>query len=335
MEPDNVVDETFACQKDETNGDRDLCNELETEKNHVELPAEHILVDIQTSPNTEIVSNWNSIHTKIGDERPMEGLNVSHTESGYLTDSIISRDTNSVQGSSSSNTNSEQEITPVAENLITFSTSSSCATSSVTSPISDYEYQASGYMDAQTSADSENQTSPDSDDHEGQVNKIFDECTEIINKKSRIEQLDSLAKLSLNGDRQDLTNISNIIATNSTPLRPESLVFPDHTGRGRSRSEACDSNVDKSDSRKRSKSSAFPIPKLKEGVCITEEMLSKSLPHGKVAKSSSGLIEFIADDLQEKIRMSSPLSKTGMLLIHLLIINCSSHFCSLFIAYAK
>lgn len=237
------------------------------------------------------------------------GMNVSNTESGYLTDSVISRERHCSHNSVGSN-NSEQDITPCAENLITFSTSSSNAGSSVTSPLS---------PDSEVTLDTDNSTSQtsDPDDHVGQVNKIYNECTEIINETARIEQLESLARIDLNCDKKD---INDIFATNFAPVRPESLdVDGEGNGaRGRSQSEAFESltgmlylNGDKGDSRKRSKSSGFPIPRQKEGVAISEDMLSKSLPHGKVVKSDSGLIEFIADDLQEKIRMSSPMSKTG------------------------
>lgn len=237
------------------------------------------------------------------------GMNVSHTESGYLTDSVISRERHCSHNSVGSN-NSEQDVTPCAENLITFSTSSSNAGSSLTSPLS---------PDSEVTLDTDNSNSQisDPDDHVGQVNKIYNECTEIINETARIEQLESLARIDLNCDKKD---INDIFATNFAPVRPENLVFDGegNGARGRSQSEALDSltgmfyhNGDKGDSRKRSKSSGFPIPRQKEGVAISEDMLSKSLPHGKVVKSDSGLIEFIADDLQEKIRMSSPMSKTG------------------------
>ncbi|XP_060592458.1 uncharacterized protein LOC132747153, partial [Ruditapes philippinarum] len=126
--------------------------------------------------------------------------------------------------------------------------------------------------------------------------------------------------MNLNCDTNDLMSIDNIIATNFAPPRPESLLMQSGT-RGRSQSEVCETYIDKfnlpcdsdikADSRKRNKSSGFPIPRQKEGVMISEDMLSKSLPHGKVVKSDSGLIEFIADDLQEKIRRSSPMSKTA------------------------
>lgn len=248
------------------------------------------------------------------------GMNVSHTESGYLTDSVISRDKDCAHNSEGSN-NSEQDITPCAENLITFSTSSSNTVSSDTSPVSPDQNASLGtdssasYHTDKASGDSD-QSSTAQDDHEGQVNKIYNECTEIINKTARMEQLDSLAKINLKCKRED---IDDIFATNFAPVRPESLVFQGETSgvRGRSQSDVLESLTEKnhfhgdhSDSRKRSKSSGFPIPKQKEGVVISEDLLSKSLPHGKVVKSDSGLIEFIADDLQEKIRMSSPMSKT-------------------------
>lgn len=44
---------------------------------------------------------------------------------------------------------------------------------------------------------------------------------------------------------------------------------------------------------------------------IEETMLSKSMPQGVVIKKGE-LFEFVADDLQEKIRQSSPLPKTGI-----------------------
>lgn len=46
---------------------------------------------------------------------------------------------------------------------------------------------------------------------------------------------------------------------------------------------------------------------------IEETMLSKSMPQGVVIKKGE-LFEFVADDLQEKIRQSSPLPKTGKLI---------------------
>ncbi|XP_021371044.1 uncharacterized protein DDB_G0284127-like [Mizuhopecten yessoensis] len=42
---------------------------------------------------------------------------------------------------------------------------------------------------------------------------------------------------------------------------------------------------------------------------IEETMLSKSMPHGTIVRKGE-MIEFIAEDLQEKIRRSSPLTKT-------------------------
>ncbi|XP_045164978.1 dentin sialophosphoprotein-like [Mercenaria mercenaria] len=259
------------------------------------------------------------------DLRQNNGMNESHAESGYLTDSVISRERDSTQDSVGSSNNSEQDITPCAENLITFSTDSSNAGSSLTSPVSPYS-EVSNDTDNSTSCNTDqirsdsDQVSSEAEDHVGQVNKIYDECTAIINQTSRIEQLDSLARMSLNCDRKDLMSIDDIIATNFVPVRPERLIMNSEISgsRGRSQSEALESytdsfhlSCDKTDGRKRSKSSGFPIPRQKEGVLISEDMLSKSLPHGKVVRSDSGLIEFIADDLQEKIRRSSPMSKTA------------------------
>ncbi|KAL3852578.1 hypothetical protein ACJMK2_016198 [Sinanodonta woodiana] len=61
--------------------------------------------------------------------------------------------------------------------------------------------------------------------------------------------------------------------------------------------------------RQRSQSSAIPISRNKEGVDVSEENLSRSLPHGMITRKGD-MIEFIADDLQEMIRRSSPRSRT-------------------------
>lgn len=251
---------------------------------------------------------------KIENSLTRDPMGHSHAESGYLTDSVPQEREKAARSSVGSY--SSDLVTPCADDLMTFSNSSSNVTSSVTSP-------ASPDWDSSPNTD---QTSPDSDqaasdvDHTGQVNKLYDECKEIIDKTSRIEQPDSLVRMNLDCDtvRQKIVNIDSIFATNCQNGRPESLNVKCgvDSARPRSQSEAYTSlygsvDVYSSDTRKRSKSSAFPIPRQKEGVHISEDMLSKSLPHGKIVKSDSGLIEFIADDLQEKIRRSSPMSKTA------------------------
>jgi hypothetical protein len=233
----------------------------------------------------------------------IDGMVDSHTESGYLTDSVSHAKKESI-GTSVGSSGSDLVVTPCAEDLITFSNSSSNVTSSVTTPDSP-DWDSSPNSD-QASSDTD-QASGDFD-HADRVNKIFEECTDIINQTSRIEQLDSLARMNLDCDRKNVSNIDDIFATNCFNGRPDSLSFNQEVFASITDKIHCN---EKSDSRKRSKSSAFPIPRQKEGVHISEEMLSKSLPHGKIVKSDSGLIEFIADDLQEKIRRSSPLSKTG------------------------
>lgn len=55
----------------------------------------------------------------------------------------------------------------------------------------------------------------------------------------------------------------------------------------------------------------IPIRKDPEFENIEETMLSKSMPQGTIVRKGE-MIEFMADDLQEKIRRSSPLTKTGI-----------------------
>lgn len=214
---------------------------------------------------------------------------VSNAESGYLTDSVTSsRDADSTEcvdeleqqtrGNNSTND---------CENLMTFSDSSSSA--SLLSPDGDVtikEQIPSDKSDPRQTTD----------------------CT--VTENNRIKQLESLASLDLNDVSQDKSSIDDIFTTNFASS-------PNGNIPAQAKTEASYESVQNSheksgEGRKRSKSSAFPIARQKEGVHITEELLSKSLPHGKVVRRDTGLIEFIADDLQEKIRRSSPMSKTGL-----------------------
>ncbi|XP_050391024.1 uncharacterized protein LOC126810100 isoform X1 [Patella vulgata] len=67
-----------------------------------------------------------------------------------------------------------------------------------------------------------------------------------------------------------------------------------------------------SNSRSRTQSDVIIIPPTRQILAEIEaqESLSKSLPQGTILRKGD-MIEFIADDLQEKIRRSSPMSKTG------------------------
>ncbi|XP_052781352.1 BLOC-1-related complex subunit 6-like [Mya arenaria] len=212
-------------------------------------------------------------------------MEVSGTESGYLTDSfIMGKEKNGLQDSSGEPaSNSENDITPCAENLMAFSDSSGTA-----SP-----------QNSETGNLSCNGTSQN---YEG---------SEESNRNGDLHSLPSL-------DINELKTIDEIFTSNFSLNRPESLPIKEKdnsANKCRSKSDIHSGSVMDSDhaseGRKRSKSSGFPIPKQKEGVLISEELLSKSLPHGKVVKRETGMIEFIADDLQEMIRMSSPISKTA------------------------
>lgn len=95
------------------------------------------------------------------------------------------------------------------------------------------------------------------------------------------------------------------------PNRPESLVLkrPIHYEKRRSRSD----EHKKIDTRTMSSSTAVDIPVRTdpEFMNLEETMLSKSMPHGTVIRKGD-MIEFVADDLQEMIKRSSPLTQTGI-----------------------
>lgn len=218
-------------------------------------------------------------------------MTVSNTESGYLTDSVTSsKDTDStacVDGAEKQTLNAKPLNN--CENLMTFSDSSSSA--SLLSPDGDITIKE------QFSC---NKSDPDETTDSSKA------------ENSRIKQLESLASLDLNDVSQDMSSIDDIFTTNFASSPNGNIPAQ---AQSESNSESGQTSREKNvEGRKRSKSSAFPIARQKEGVNITEELLSKSLPHGKVVRRDTGLIEFIADDLQEKIRRSSPMSKTGVYL---------------------
>lgn len=91
--------------------------------------------------------------------------------------------------------------------------------------------------------------------------------------------------------------------------RPESLLIkkPTHYEKRRSRSD----EHRKIDMRTLSSSTAVDIPMRRDSEFenIEETMLSKSMPPGTVVKKGD-MIEFVADDLQEMIKRSSPMTQT-------------------------
>lgn len=213
-------------------------------------------------------------------------MTVSHTESGYLTDSATSaKDVDSITYTDGlESRNPGNSTTPAIENLMTFSDSSSTSPS-LLSPDGEDTLQEQLQNDNRDSESSATSKSTESD---------------------RIKQLQNLAaSLDLTDVSQDKSAIDDIFATNFTASQNGNIPNQSQVA------EASGQNKKTDEVRTRSKSAAFPIAKQKEGVNITEDLLSKSLPHGKIVRRDTGLIEFIADDLQEKIRRSSPMSKTG------------------------
>lgn len=109
-----------------------------------------------------------------------------------------------------------------------------------------------------------------------------------------------------------------LVCQNGTASRPFSLTLPrplHYHERKRSKSDGqkhiiVDGNV-KEEQKKRSSSLALDVPLKKDTNSDSDEdqPLSKSLPYGTIMKKGE-MIEFIADDLQEKIRKSSPHTKT-------------------------
>lgn len=105
-------------------------------------------------------------------------------------------------------------------------------------------------------------------------------------------------------------------SSNGSILRPDSLSLPkpvrDEKDDKREidllRRQASKSPHERDHHRSSSLAMAIP-PREKENL---EENLSKSLPQGVIMKKGD-LIEFVADDLQEKIRRSSPMARTGNL----------------------
>ncbi|KAK3102373.1 hypothetical protein FSP39_010897 [Pinctada imbricata] len=92
-----------------------------------------------------------------------------------------------------------------------------------------------------------------------------------------------------------------------TAARPESLSLPcplQHLEKRRTQS-------DSTTKMHKSYTGAIEIPnKDSEFENIEETLLSKSMPHGAIIHRQGDLFEFVAEDLQEKIRRSSPLTKT-------------------------
>lgn len=132
------------------------------------------------------------------------------------------------------------------------------------------------------------------------------------------------------GDDNTSTDSHEVIAetvppTSGAAARPESLSLPrslQYLERNRSASDTHSTSssgskpLAKGEGHQRTRSEAIDIHavRVKGDLGFGDDVMSKSLPHGTIMRKGD-LIEFIADDLQEKIKRSSPMSRTGTIRI--------------------
>lgn len=258
--------------------------------------------DTDSVMNKDASSNFLPVgkDSRVGDQ----SMNLSHTESGYLTDSVTSSST--VGNERHESLSSESDRTPCGERA------SLQMDNSTHSNITDGVFACNSCIGASAADD---------------CDKPRTNSTGSTKALDLINALDNLKELELGDDVRlktgprkliDLDEIFVKCDASDIQTRPESLSLSkqmQYYERPHSKSDAgsaIPAHVCEEDrvERKRSKSSGFPIPRVKEGVDISDEGLSKSLPHGMIMRKGD-MIEFVADDLQEKIRRSSPMSKTA------------------------
>lgn len=123
----------------------------------------------------------------------------------------------------------------------------------------------------------------------------------------------------------DVFSSENESSASAVPSRPESLSLPrslELLQRQRSTTEPkpVANSGEKTSIRdeafirhQRTRSEAIDIQgvRVRGDLGYGDDMLSKSLPHGTIMRKGD-LIEFVADDLQEKIKRSSPMSNAGL-----------------------
>lgn len=254
-------------------------------------------------------SGKRSIQDGCGNRPDDQSMQASHTESGYLTESVTSSST--VGHDRLESLSSEGDRTPCDSRDLE-------------------DYDKSTHSTAKDSVFLCNNCGAEDfrDKHEKPRTNSTNssKALDLISALDNLKELD-LKELDLGSDVRlktgpvkliDLDGIFVKCESGDGFSRPESLSLsrPSQSARRpHSKSDASSvipAHVHEEDrvDRKRSKSSGFPIPRVKEGVDISDEGLSKSLPHGMITRKGD-MIEFVADDLQEMIRRSSPMSKTG------------------------
>lgn len=190
---------------------------------------------------------------------------------------------------------SQEKLNAVVENLITFSPDPSSQTAVQCTSTQNRQRLAS--VDSSLYEGSEKTLSPRED------------CFSSSDERST-DTLDDIDNIHVQTGNVFPT------ASNGCVLRPDSLSLPKPMRDEKDDKREIDSQVKQTvkspheRDHHRSSSLAMAIP-LREKDNL-EENLSKSLPQGVILKKGD-LIEFVADDLQEKIRRSSPMARTGKL----------------------
>jgi hypothetical protein len=144
---------------------------------------------------------------------------------------------------------------------------------------------------------------------------VFDEHTVNVPQQKGKDD----TKLTNNGETDKTRNDSET-SSSSNPSRPESLLLPrplQYYERKRSKTSSDTqpgpSQKVVSSGHQRSRSEAMDIEdsgrRLKGDLGCGDDIMSTSLPHGTILRKGE-MIEFVADDLTEKIKRSSPMSSS-------------------------
>ena len=138
---------------------------------------------------------------------------------------------------------------------------------------------------------------------------------------SKVAVVSSTAEDSRSTDSHEVIPDTNSL-TSTVVCRPESLSLPrplQYYERNRSSSEPQQENVqgktvraEASGGHQRTRSEAIDIHavRIRGDLGYGDDVMSRSLPHGIITRKGD-MIEFVADDLTEKIKRSSPMSRAG------------------------
>ncbi|XP_052067576.1 dentin sialophosphoprotein-like [Mytilus californianus] len=126
-----------------------------------------------------------------------------------------------------------------------------------------------------------------------------------------IETLDYTSSEDKSIETIDSEDDRQIGGNSDVQNRPESLILNKTVNHEKRRSRSDDhKKIDTTRTMSSSTAVDIPLRRDSEFENIEETMLSKSMPHGTVTRKGD-MIEFVADDLQEMIKRSSPLTQTA------------------------